>query len=92
MLYDQISVTLLIKQVTEDKVLRVTQNGIMFACPGVFSGEFIAILEDHKTIKFILRSTSADITAFKSVFRDLISNSFPQCISGHTIHKRMMIY
>ncbi len=68
-------------KVCKEKVTKVSQNGMIVTCPGLFTGEIIVVIAtDHRSIFIILKSTSPSLDIATSVFRKLVSEQFPQCI------------
>ncbi len=68
---------------------------MILMCPGMFAGELIVLLDsDHKTIKFIIKSTNPDLFICKSTFNDLVTQYFAQCIIFHfgSVHFASSLY
>ncbi len=54
---------------------------MVLKCPGVFSGELIITLDSsHQSILFAIKSTNADLHFCKTIFNELVSQRFSQCI------------
>lgn len=68
-------------QIYKRNIVKMFQNGAVVKCPGLFAGEVIANLDaSHRVITFTMMATNPDLNCFSSVFSELVSLSFIQCI------------
>ncbi len=73
-------------EIYKDKVLKVAQNGVKLICPGMFAGEVIIMMnKNHKSIVVAMKSTNPDLDLFESLFQNLVTNHFAQCIPVYFI-------
>jgi hypothetical protein len=70
-----------LNQTYKDDIVKVFQNGAVIKCPGLFEGEIIVEFENaKKSIIFAMIAPNPDLEYVTTVFKALISRSFPQCI------------
>lgn len=80
-------------KIYKEDIVKIVQNGAVIRCPGLFVGEVIAKLDpSNKVITFTMMATNPDLDCFSSVFSDLVSNTFVQCILIRLCYFSLLFY